>query len=204
MLPVFQEFERKGDEFQKQHEGNKEADLGAALEGIGMLSGFIAQMRATYIEGLKKHQMSPREFHAITNAIYSSQLTGAMNDMKKATGAELERLNKEREELANQLETAELTDEQRAELEQRQSEIDSQVDMLTQQGAPAEGTAPSGDPAVVDANRALVAKHQERIAKLTNPAFDAFIISDESHNPFGQTPGGGGGGGGSGSGGFDD
>jgi hypothetical protein len=185
-LPVFQEFEQKGKALEQKHQGKEGPDLGAIMEATGMLTQLIAQVHAAYIEGLKQHRMSPREYRAITTALYSSLMVGAMEQAQKAGGQAREGMEEALQEVRTRLEDKSLSQEERAGLEAQEQELLEGLADLESQQAEAAQAAPSEEAkAVTAANRALFEKHQARIEKAASLAFDGLILEEEAPGDLG-------------------
>jgi hypothetical protein len=176
-LPVFQRFEEKGKAFEQKHGKNdpNSPNLGAALEAVGLMGQLVADTRASYIESLQKHRMSPREFHAITGALYSTYVAGAMQGLQAATASQRATLEKGVETLDAQLESEKLSDEERTSLQTQRDALQAQLDAAEQMVAEQKPTSEKSQ-AALTANAALLEQHKERIQKAANPAFDAFVL----------------------------
>lgn len=176
-LPVFQSFEEKSKAFEKKHgkSDSESPNLGAAVEGMRLMGQLVADTRASYIESLKKHRMSPSEFHAITRTLYATYVAGAMQGLQAATAEQRSTLEKGVETLDQQLENEKLGDEERSALQAQRDALQSQLDASEQMVA--EQTPPSkASQEALTANAALLEQHKERIQKAANPAFDMFVI----------------------------
>ena len=176
-LPVFQAFEKKGKAFEEKHKDNDpdSANVGAAVEALGLMGQLVAETRASYIESLKKHRMSPREFHAITQTLYATYVAGAVQGMQAASAQQREGMVKLVEALDAQLEDESLGEEQRALLQQQRDALHAQVE-AADTAVDAQQPTSEKSKAALAANAALLEKNQERIKKVANPAFDAFVI----------------------------
>jgi hypothetical protein len=179
-LPVFQSFEEKSKAFEKKH-GKSDSDapnLGAAVEAMGLMGQLIADTRASYIDSLKKHQMSPSEFHAITRTLYATYVAGAMQGLQAATASQRTTLEKGVETLDTQLENEKLGEEERSALQTQRDALQAQLDASEQMVA--EQTPPSKESQeALTANAALLEQHKDRIQKAANPAFDMFVMDGE-------------------------
>jgi len=185
-LPIYQDFEHKSDEINKEHEqGKGPGDIGAAMKAGSMLMTLMTDMRAAYISGLKQHRMSPSEFQSITHAIYNTYTGAAMQELKKATAAQREPLEQMLSEVQTKLDGANLSEEERTALEEQESELQDQLAALDEAAEEQPGTPAHG--ATLDANRALLEKFKERIEKGFNPAFDSFV-ADGNLAPSAETP----------------
>ena len=183
-LPVFKDFEKKAEGLNNQGE---EAGIGDSLKAGAMLAELMPKTRGVYIENLKKHRMSPREFHAITTAIYTSAMTETMGQMNEALAGQREQSEKMLAQVRERLEDANLSEEERTQLQEQETSIQTQLDAITQ--AESEG---SGMPQLDEksrgmdaANMALVKKFEERIKTAYNPAFDSILMTSDTQGGFG-------------------
>jgi hypothetical protein len=176
-LPVFETFEKKGKAFEEKHKDNdpNAANLGAAVEAMGLMGQLVADTRASYIESLKKHRMSPREFHAITQTLYSTYVAGAMQGLQAATAQQRASLEKALEEMDTRLEQDTLGEEERTALQASRDALYAQLEASDPMVAEQQPTSEQSKAALA-ANAALLEKNQERIKKVANPAFDAFVL----------------------------
>lgn len=154
-LPVYKDFEAKSKSLNEEYKNaGKARSIQGGLEAMGMLQDFFNKVRAAYVKGLEDQKMSPREFGAITGAIYASSMAGA-SDRRAELDKSIAQLEKQ---------AASAPPDQKATYEQ-------QVQMMKQ----VEASLPAAhDEASLNANAALVAKYQDRIKASQNPAFDAF------------------------------
>ena len=179
-LPVFKGFEEKSKAFEEKH-GKNDPDspnFGAALEGMKLMGQLVADTRASYIASLKKHRMSPREFHAITRTLYATYMAGAMQGMQAASAQQRESLTKVVEGLDAQLEDEKLGEEQRTMLQAQRDALYAQIEAMETGMAEQEPTSEKSKAALAS-NAALLEKNQERIKNFANPAFDAFILDGD-------------------------
>ena len=176
-LPVFADFEKKAEELKQKSDGDQ-ASLGDAMKGAGMLMELTTNMRETFISSLEKHSMSPAEFHATTQAIYSTAMGQAAQGMSKAMAEASEQMQSRIEELDAKLEDAKLPEAERQAVQTERDALYAQVENMGQgEGAAGQmGLAPGQD-AVVTANAKLLETHKARIETAANPAFDMFILS---------------------------
>jgi hypothetical protein len=176
-LPVFEAFEKKGKAFEEKHGKNdpNSADVGAAVEAFGLMGQLVADTRASYIESLKKHRMSPSEFHAITQTLYATYVAGAMQGLQAATAEQRASLQKALEEMDAKLESDTLGEQERTALQASRDALYQQLESTDPMVAGQQPTSEKSKVALA-ANAALLEKNQERIKKVANPAFDAFVI----------------------------
>lgn len=175
-LPVFKELEQKAEGV----DTGEQANIADGLKAGALLAEFMSKTRGVYIENLKKHRMSPREFHAITTAIYSSALADSMGQMNKALAESREQSEKMLADLREQLADSSLSEEERANLEQQESAVQEQIAAMAEmeggEGMPRMDEKAQG---VAAANVALLKKFDERIKTAYNPAFDALVLTPD-------------------------
>lgn len=168
-LPVYAEFEKKAEELDKMGDSDK-PDLKAAMQATGMVTELLMKVQGAYIEGLKKHGMSPTEFRTITQTLYSSAVTGAV-DQAQQLGAQA------REEalaqVRKQLEDESLSEEQRTALEEQEQQL-----LEAQEALPEAESLSEESKVAVAANMALMEKHQERIHTAGSLALDALLFGE--------------------------
>jgi hypothetical protein len=177
-LPAYEEFQKKAEAFKDEHEGKQDADVGAAMKATGLLTELMTKVHGAYIEGLKKQGMSPREFRTITQTLYSSMVTGVVDQAQQAGAqARQEALESVREAMKDPA----LTAEQLAEMkEHEQALLDSAEDVEGREGAPVLSEASK---AAAAANLALMNKYQERINSAGSLAMDTLIFGAEGQAP---------------------
>jgi hypothetical protein len=174
-LPVYEEFQKKAEAFEDEHEGKENADVGAALKATGLLTELMTKVQGAYIEGLKKQGMSPREFRTITQTLYSSMVTGVVDQAQKAGAAAREEAL---ESVREQMKDPSLTEEQLAEMkEHEQALLDSAEDPEGVEGAPVLSEASK---AAAAANLMLMNKYQERINSAGSLAMDTLLFGAET------------------------
>lgn len=185
-LPVFKAFEQKTKEFEDKYGGEEEkknANIGAAMEAANLMMGLVADVRAAYIDNLKKHGMSPAEFQTITSTVYASVMAEGMAQVQDAMAKGREGMQKQLDELDAKLASDTLSDEERTLLEDAQSQLQATLDSME------EGMGPGGQDElsaeskkVAAANVALLKKYEERVTVMANTAFDGFVMGDAGAN----------------------
>jgi hypothetical protein len=177
-LPVFQEFEKKTQDFQQRHQDDETPDFGAAMKAAGMATELITRVRAAYIQGLKQHRMSPREFHTITRTLYASFVSDTMEEAQLATARARFQTEQTLDDLRARLEDETLSDQERAILVEQEEMLAAQLDALfPEEALAADGPALSEkSKAAATANMALLEKHKASIENVANLAFDGFLI----------------------------
>jgi len=177
-LPVYEEFQKKAEAFENEHEGKENADVGAAMKATGLLTELMTKVQGAYLEGLKKQGMSPREFRTITQTLYSSLVTGVADQAQQAGDkARQEALESVREAMKDPA----LTEEQLAEMkEHEQALLDSAEEPEGGEGAPVLSEASK---AAAAANLVLINKYQERINSAGSLAMDTLLFGAEGQEP---------------------
>jgi hypothetical protein len=174
-LPVFEDFAKKSEAFEQEHEGKE--SVGAAVEAVNMLAGLTASVRGSYVKSLREQKMSPREFRTITTTIYASYMAGAMEAAHQAGKEGRASFEKMVADLDAQLEKEDLADEQREALEAQRTALQEQLAAMGEMEAQAqEGAAQR---AVLVKNAPLLEKYKARIEKVAHPGFDAFVMDDD-------------------------
>lgn len=178
-LPLFKEFEQKAEALNNKADGEM-ASIGDGIKAGAMVAELMSKTRGIYIENLKKHRMSPREFHAITTAIYTSAFTNQMGQMKQGLDGQREQSEKMLAEVRTKLEDANLSEEERTQLQEQESVLQAQVDAMSETELAAD--MPQLDEkaqGVAAANLELIQKFDERIKTAYNPAFDSLIMTPD-------------------------
>lgn len=185
-LPVFKEFEAQGEELEAKKQANGgQVGFGDAMKAGNLVAQVIVKTRGSYIEGLKAHKMSPREFTAITGAIYNSQLATAMGASNKAMAELKKSAQKSLADVEAKLQADNLSDEDRTALEEQRDAFQSQIDSANEQANGGIEVSEKSQ-AVAAANLKLLEKFKDRVEQAGNPAFDALIVTDDEKNPFGS------------------
>lgn len=177
-LPVFKALEQKADAFEKEYggENNNNANIGAAVEATNMVMSMTVDVRAAYIEGLKKHAMSPAEFQAITTTVYTSLMAEGMEQVQGAMKQNREAMEKQLTDLDKKLQDESLSEEQRMQLEEAQSQLQNAIEATEK--APGMGTLSEEGKKVAAANVALLKKYENQVQTMANSAFDSFLLGD--------------------------
>lgn len=167
VAPVYKGFETKVKEFDDKNKGTK--SLGAGLEAVGMVTELIKETRAKYLEELERQKMSPKEFHSITGAIYSSHMGKGMAEMQ---AGHRDALANATAQLEQRLEDKSLSEEQRQALAQQLEAMKAQAAAMPSNELPQE------DLETYKANLALLEKYKVQIETEANPALDVFLLGD--------------------------
>jgi hypothetical protein len=181
-LPVYAEFEKKAEVFKTEHPDDGKADLGAAMQATTMMTELLTQVHGAYVEGLKKHSMSPREFRTITETLYSSVITGVTDQAQKLGEQAREQALAD---VREQLEDESLTEEHRAALEAQEQELlaGAEEAEAAAEEAPALSEASK---AAATANMALMEKYKDRINNAGSLAMDSIILGSETDLDLGN------------------
>lgn len=169
LQPVWKTYEAKSKELEASMEG-EQAGFGDALKAMGHLGGFLNTLRTTWLDGLEGKRMSPREYHAITAALYSSNWGVAIADMKGQQRPAFEEMKK-----ALETQLASTTD---AEIKQA---LEAQLTGVKEQLAalPAVDQAPGEAEKVHRANHELYRKYQAQIEAQAAQGLDLLLVGDE-------------------------
>jgi hypothetical protein len=166
LQPVFDTYEQKLKE-QNEAMGEK-AGLGDAIKAAGTLGAFLNGLRTTWLDGLESKRMSPKEFHTITAALYTSNWGVAMGDFKKQARPAMEKM---KAELESQLATA--TDPAiKQALEQQLASVKEQLDSL-----PADAGETEKD-RIHRANHELYTKYKTQIEEQAAHGLDVLLAGD--------------------------
>jgi hypothetical protein len=181
-LPVYAAFEKKSEAFNAKHSDNQNADMNAAMQATSMMTELLVQVHGAYVEGLKQHSMSPREFRTITQTLYSSAITG-MGDQVQKMGEQAR--EQALQDVRKQLENESLTEEQRTALEEQEQELLAAHDDAEEADAAAPALSEASK-AAATANLALMDKYKERITSAGSLAMDAVLFGSEGADMTGS------------------
>lgn len=182
-LPLFKEFDNKGKELQNKGE---EASVSDALKATNLLAEFMTKTRSAYIENLKKHRMSPKEFATITGAIYSSYMADSVGKVNEAMAEQREDFEKAREELDAKLADESLSEEERTMLEQQRDTLQAQLDAIDENAGAGMPHVDGKTQEVASVNVKLLEKFKTRIEQAYNPGLDALLMNEDAQNAFGN------------------
>ena len=179
-MPVFKSFEEKSQAFEKEYgtkDGQQNPSFSAALEAANLMMGLVSDVRAAYISGLKKHGMSPAEFQTITATVYTSMMADGMEQARGAMAQGREQLDKQMEELDAKLAGDSLSEEERTQLEEAQSQLQATMDSMDEGlGQGGQGELSAEAKKVAAANVELLKKYEARVEVMANTAFDTFVL----------------------------
>lgn len=169
LTPVMDKYNKEAKKFEGK---DQQASLSDAMAAAGMMGGLMAELREAFIENLKKNEMSPREFHATTAAIYTAHVGQANVEIAKVqTQALTEQIREYEEELAK----PDLQPEGRQQLEEGLAQARTQLAEVSRNA-----DKNSAGTEIHAANAALIAKHKERIDKMENIMLDGVLSSGDS------------------------
>ncbi|MBN1205874.1 MAG: hypothetical protein JXB05_13235 [Myxococcaceae bacterium] len=170
LTQVFASYEQRMKEFESST--GKQADLSKGFEALGTVMGMMAEVREKWLEQLDAQKMSPREFHAITAALYSSNWGKAKGQMRQNQRAALEQVKLGLEKQAND---ESLPAAQRERVRKHLAMIEKQLAAI-----PPATTEPSEAEKIHTANAALYEKYKAQIEEGMNPGLDAFLVGDNN------------------------
>ncbi len=188
-LPVFKALEAKADAFEKEHggeEGKKNPSFSAAMDATNLMMALMVDVRAAYIEGLKKHGMSPAEFQAITSAVYASMMAEGMEQAREGMKQGKAALEQQLAEMDKKLEGDSISEDERTQLEEARGQLESAIDSMEQGVGQAGDTLSEEGRKVAAANVTLLKKYEERVQVMANPAFDSFVLDGASSDLAGD------------------
>ncbi|MGZ3457776.1 MAG: hypothetical protein ACXU86_04645 [Archangium sp.] len=168
ILPVYKKYEEQAKSL--DHKNGQQADLGDAMKAMGLLSGLMKEVRAKSIEQLDAHKMAPREFHAITAAIYSPAWGQAGPEMRKAQRQNLAGM---KEMYEKQLADPHVPDEMKASAKEGLETVNKQLADLPAEDGPTEAEK------LHLANSKLVEKYKVQSENDRSAGFDIFLIDDK-------------------------
>ncbi|WP_163997729.1 hypothetical protein [Pyxidicoccus caerfyrddinensis] len=178
-LPVFKAMEQKADAFEKEHGGDdkKNANFGAAVDAANMMMTMTVDVRAAYLEGLKKHGMSPAEFQTITTTVYTSLMADGMEQAQGALKQSREAMEKQLAALDKKLEGDSLSDEERTQTEEAQTHLRTAIEAMEKGEAnPGLGNLTAEGRKVAAANVALLKTYDKQVQAMASSAFDSFLL----------------------------
>jgi hypothetical protein len=179
-LPVFKAMEQKADAFEKEHGGEdnkKNPNFGAAMDAANMMMTMTVDVRAAYLEGLKKHGMSPAEFQTITTTVYTSLMADGMEQAQGALKQSREAMEKQLAALDKKLEGDSLSDEERTQTEEAQTHLRTAIEAMEKGEAnPGLGNLTAEGRKVAAANVVLLKTYDKQVQAMASSAFDSFLL----------------------------
>lgn len=181
-IPAYKLYEEKGKEFQAKYgtgdgsDGKAKADFGSTMEAVNLIAGLTVDVRAAFIDGLTQNKMSPNEFQAITQTVYSSMVADVSEQVQAGRSKAVELMEKQIAELDKKLEDTKLSEDERAGYVTMRAGLQENIDSMSDTD---EGQALSeASKKAAAANLALLKKHGERVKVMENSALDALLLSD--------------------------
>ncbi|MCK8499098.1 hypothetical protein [Myxococcus fulvus] len=190
-LPVFKTYEEKSKAFGDKHGSGTDAkpSFDSAMEAMNLLGSMMADVRAAYIESLKKHGMSPNEFQTITSTVYASMVAESSAAVQQMSAKAVEAMEKQVAELDKKLEDGSLSADARAQLEEARTGLEEQIEALSDTANGTGETLSEASKKAAAANMALIKKHEERVKVMANAAFDGFVLGDATDDLSGAGAG---------------
>lgn len=169
--PVMAKYEAKSKELEERTKGNQ-ASFSDMTEAMGMFGGLTTDLRAAFIEELKKQEMSPKEFHATTQAIYSAAIGNGMAEMHEMSKQAMqetiatyeEQLNDPNLSAEEKQAVQEGLDEAKAQLAETEQTMENQPEIA----------------GINESNAKVLKTFEVEIEKHANPVLDGLLMSDSS------------------------
>jgi hypothetical protein len=180
-LPAFKALEAKADAFEKEHggeEGKNNPSFGAAVDATNLMMTMMVDVRAAYIDGLKKHGMSPAEFQAITNAVYASVLAEGMEQARQGMKEGQAALKQQLAEMDKKLADDSLSEDERTQLEEAQGQLQGAIDAMDESAGPTGQPLSEAGKKTAAANVVLLKKYEDRMQTMANAQFDSFVLNE--------------------------
>ena len=168
LQPVFRTYEAKAKELEVS--AGEQADLGDAMKAMGHLAGFLSTLRTTWLDRLEAAKMAPKEFHAISAALYTSNFGAAMGDIARQQRPAFEEMKRS---LEAQLASA--GPEGKEALEAQLASVDEQLAKL-----PPADAAPSEATKVHQANAQLYSKYKTQIEEQAAHGLDVLLAGGDT------------------------
>lgn len=175
LQPIYKVYAQRSEEL-KRSAGDKPG-VGDALRAMDQLTGFLTDLRVTWLDQLDGKKMSPREYHAITAALYTSTWGAAMSDVRAQQRPMLEQMKAALEQQlssARDAQTKKLLEEQLASMERQLAEL------------PPAGTGPTEAERVHKANQVLYAKYKQQIEEQAQQGLDILLLGDGEGSSLGD------------------
>ncbi|MFY0524385.1 hypothetical protein ACN28I_14840 [Archangium gephyra] len=175
LQPVFKAYEQKAKELQSS--AGENPGLGDAFKAMSQLTSFISELQSTWIDQLEGKKMSPREYHAITAALYTSNWGAVAGDMRRQQRPMFEQAKKTLEQQLAATQDAEM----KAALEEQLASINEQLAQL-----PAEDAVPGEAEKVHKANQVLYTKYKAQIEEQAQHGLDFILLGQENDSSLGE------------------
>ncbi|WP_224248314.1 hypothetical protein [Hyalangium gracile] len=170
LKPVLDDFQVKAKNFAPPK--GEQPNLGKSIQALGMMTNLRADLSAKWLDALDERKMSPREFHAITAAVYTSEWSKAKGELPKHQRTMLEQL---RSGYQKQAEDSSLTEDKREWARQQIADVDRKLSAL-----PAANTPPPESQKVYEANAALAQKYKKKIEEASSAGLDVLLVGNGS------------------------
>lgn len=181
LQPVVEKYNKEGKKFEGKNDKN--TSFSDATAALGMMGDMMTELRAKFVEQLNKHEMSPREFHSTTAAIYTAGVGEATTEIAKV---QKEALTGQIQMYEEQLKQPELSAEEKTSLQEGLTEAKQQLAEVT-----AEAAKPNPGAKIHSANAALIKNYKDQIEKEANLFLDGVLTSgdDDWSNAFDSAAG---------------
>jgi hypothetical protein len=166
LKPVLDDFEVKSKNFAPPE--GEEPSVGKLLQASGLILGLKADLNSKWMDELEQQKMSPREFHAITAAVYAAEWGKAKGEAPQRQRAMYEQL---KSGLTKQATDSSLTEAQRESARQQLAVIDKQLAAL-----PAANTPSPESQKIYEANAALSGKYKKKIEEASSAGLDVLLV----------------------------
>ncbi|QSQ11429.1 hypothetical protein [Myxococcus landrumensis] len=183
-IPAYKVYEEKGKVFQAKYgrgdgsDGKAKADFSSTMEAVNLITSLTVDVRAAFIDGLKKHEMSPNEFQAITQTVYASMAADLNAQVEQGRSKAVELMEKQIKELDKKLEDTNLSADEREGYKTMRTGLQENIDSMSDGDNGADGALSEASKKAAAANLALLKKHEERVKGVENAALDALLMSD--------------------------
>jgi hypothetical protein len=166
LKPVLEDFEVKAKNFAPPK--GEQASIGKSLQALGMMTDLKANLNSKWVDELDNQKMSPREFHAITAAVYTAEWGKAKGEAPQRQRTRLEQLKLGLTKVAND---SSLTGEQREDARQQLANVDKQLAAL-----PSANTPPPESQKIFEANAVLSEKYKKKIEEASSVGLDVLLV----------------------------
>lgn len=171
LVPAYQEFEQKMKALQPKE--GEQPDLSAGFKMFGVIGELSTTLQEKWVAELDQRRMSPREYGAITAALYTSglgQVAMQANEVQRAA------LLESKQQLDRRAADRRLTKAQRDEIRNQAKEIEAQIAALD---TPSAGQVEIRK--LHEHNAQLAEKYKADLDGYANPALDGMLMasSDE-------------------------
>lgn len=173
ITPVIQKYEAEGKKFEDL-KNQQNVGLGDAMKAGTALFSMMGDIQQAWLAALEEQKMSPKEFHAISAAIFTADIGKSAGEMKKGQRQMLEQVKTAMEQQAN---NPQMPQEARDEAKKQIAELERQIAAL-----PPADEAPSKATEIHAANSALFAKYKEQYEQQGNPGIDVLLWGQDGNS----------------------